>query len=82
VVETIKNGAISHRVAAAVFDDCYHIACEFIKISLEHIPREVNVVAHELARSTRGSPPSVWMDDPLGFILQSVLNDATLVCNE
>jgi hypothetical protein len=78
----MKNGAISHGVAAAVFDDCYHIAYEFIKISIEHIPREVNVVAHELARSARNSSLSVWMDDPPGIILQSRLNDVTLVCNE
>jgi ribonuclease HI len=82
VVENMNNGAISHGVAAAVFDECYHMACDFIKISFEHVPREPNVVAHDLAREAKLSPPSVWMDDPPDFILQSLINDVTIVYNE
>jgi hypothetical protein len=82
VVETMINGAVSHRAAAVVFDDCFCIACEFMKISFEHAPREAMVVAHELARSVRNSPPSIWLDDPPGFILQILLNDVTRVYNK
>jgi ribonuclease HI len=82
VVDTMKNGAISHGVAAVIFDDCYHFACDFIKISFEHVPREANVVAHELARAARSSPPSVWMEDAPDFILSFLLDDVTVVCNK
>jgi hypothetical protein len=82
VVDTMKNGAISHGVAAAIFYDCYHFACDFIKISFEHVPREANVVAHDLARAARSSPLSVWMEDAPDFILSFLLDDVTVVCNK
>jgi hypothetical protein len=53
VVETMKNGVVSHGVAAAIFDDYYHIGCEFIKISSDHVPRDANMAAHELAKLAR-----------------------------
>jgi ribonuclease HI len=34
VVDTMKNGAISHGVAAVIFDDCYHLVCDFLKSPL------------------------------------------------
>jgi hypothetical protein len=51
------------------------------------------VVAHELARSFRKKkeelarsvmecPPSIWLDDPPGFIVQILLNDVTRVYNK
>jgi hypothetical protein len=52
-----------------------------VKIAFEHVPREVNVVAHELARVARSSP-SVWTDDPPVFILKPMLDDVTLIYNE
>jgi hypothetical protein len=59
VVETIKNEAINHEVAAVVFDDGYHTACDFNKISFCLVSRDANVVACELAREARTSSPSV-----------------------
>ena len=41
--------------AAAIVDDCYHLACEFSSIVFEFCPRESNGVAHELARIARSS---------------------------
>jgi hypothetical protein len=32
-------------VAVAAFDDCFYIACDFVKIAFEHVPREANVIA-------------------------------------
>jgi predicted secreted protein len=55
---------IFHIVVAAIFDDCYHIACEFIKISFNHVPRDANMAAHELAKLARSDDSSVWMDQP------------------
>jgi hypothetical protein len=44
------HGAKSHGIAAAVFDDCYHLSTEFLKIQFEYAPRETNCVARELAQ--------------------------------
>lgn len=42
------NGGRSLGVAAAEFNNCYHLAWEFPHVLLEHSPREeANVVAHE-----------------------------------
>jgi hypothetical protein len=67
---------------SCIFYDCYHLACDFIKISFEHVPREANVVAHDLARAARSSPLSVWMEDAPDFILSFLLDDVRVVCNK
>ena len=53
VIETMKNGGRSTRTAAAVFDDCYFLACDFPLTRFEHCFREANKVAHELAKLAR-----------------------------
>jgi hypothetical protein len=45
----MEEGGQSSGVAAAIFDDCYHLASEFPKIVFKHSFRESNCVAHELA---------------------------------
>jgi hypothetical protein len=50
VVETTKNGATTHGVTYAIFNGCYHIACDIVNISSKNVPRDANVVDHELAR--------------------------------
>jgi phosphotransferase system IIA component len=75
IIETMKNGAIN-------LDDCYHLACDFIKIQFEHVSREAYSVAHELAKMARGSAQSTWIDDPTASILPLLLGDVTLISNE
>ena len=48
VIETMNNGGRSAGAAAAVFDDCYFLACDFPTSRFEHCNREANKVAHEL----------------------------------
>jgi hypothetical protein len=44
VVDTMKDMELSaHGIAAPVFDDCCHIACDFIKTCFEHVPMEAKV---------------------------------------
>jgi hypothetical protein len=50
VVETMKEGGFSATAAAAIFYDCNILASSFAKVSYEYFPREVNEVAHELAK--------------------------------
>jgi hypothetical protein len=49
VIQTVKDGGYSNYVAAAILDDCYHLATEFDKIEFEHNFCVANMVA--LAKS-------------------------------
>ena len=82
VIETMKNGGRSTGTAAAVFDDCYFLDCDFPLTSFEHCFREANKVAHELAKLARFSSTSDWFEDPLPDIVQILINDVTSVSNE
>ena len=55
VVHTTNDGGQSAGAAAAIFDDCFHYACDFVTARFEHYNREANKVAHELARLARFS---------------------------
>jgi hypothetical protein len=44
-----KNGAHAQGIAATIFDDCYHLSTEFVKIEFAHEQKEENEGAHELA---------------------------------
>ena len=49
VIETMNNGGRSSSTAAAVFVNCYFLACDFPITKFEHCNREANRIAHELA---------------------------------
>ena len=68
--------------AAAIVDDCYHLACEFRSIVFEFCPRESNVVAHELARIARSSLCNEWLDNAPSELLPLLLKDVSLITNE
>jgi ribonuclease HI len=50
VVEIIKNGGFMRNSAAAIYDECNIVWGGFQEISIKHLSREANQVAHELAR--------------------------------
>jgi hypothetical protein len=80
VVETMKNGGFSAGAAAAVYDECTSWWLEFADISIEHCPREANQPAHILARNALSCKiDNVWNSDPPLFLVQSLVNDVTLV---
>ena len=70
------------KLRAGIFDDCYHLACDFIKVQFDHVPRESNSVAHEIARLARGSATSLWTDEPPVFIIPLLVNDVSMISNE
>jgi hypothetical protein len=72
----------SNKVAAAILDDCYHLASDFVKIEFEHNCLEANVVAHELARIAWYQEHHVWLDGPPTSIVPLRIKDVTLVTNE
>jgi ribonuclease HI len=69
VIQAMKEGGYSNCVAAAILDDCYHQAMEFVKIEFEHNFREANMVADELAKSARRVDQHIWLDEPPNFIV-------------
>ena len=50
VVQTMKNGGLLANLAAALYDEYNIIWSEFQDISIEHYSREVNQIAHNLAK--------------------------------
>ena len=64
MIDTMKDGGWWAGAAAAIFDDCFHYACDFIITGFQHYNREANKLAHELARLVRFSITSDWFEDP------------------
>jgi hypothetical protein len=70
-------------IAAAVIDDCYHLATDFPKVIFGFCNREAdNTAAHKVARVARGAPEQVWLDKPPEFLIPLLLDDVTCVSNE
>jgi len=79
VVETMKQDGISATASAPVYDECVQLWQDFVSISIEHCNREVNKVAHEVARLAMASKLSCnWVDELPSFILEALVNDITL----
>ncbi|XBI20605.1 hypothetical protein VPH35_061859 [Triticum aestivum] len=82
VIDSMNDGGQSAGAAAAIFEDCFHYACDFITARFEHCNRETNKVAHELARLARFSLTSDWFEEPLSEIVMFLTNDVLLITNE
>ncbi|KAI4994178.1 hypothetical protein ZWY2020_029226 [Hordeum vulgare] len=82
VIETMKDGGRSAGAAAAIFDDYFLYACDFVATRFEHCNREANKVAHELARLERFSQYSDWFEEPPVEIVTLLLNDVFIISNE
>ncbi|VAI07252.1 unnamed protein product [Triticum turgidum subsp. durum] len=77
----MKNGGRSAGAAAAVFDDCYFLACDFSLTRFEHCNREANRVAHELARLAKISVTNEYFEEPMDEIVPLLMDDVTVICN-
>lgn len=78
----MHDGGQSAGAAAAIFDDCFHYACDFVTTSFEHCNREANKVTHELARLAKFSLTSVWFEESLNEIIMILTNDVLFISNE
>ena len=81
VIDTMKNGGQSAGVAAAVFEDCYFMACDFPLTRFEHCNRVANKVAHELARLAKVSVTRDWFEEPMENIAPLLIDDVTIISN-
>ena len=82
VIDTMKNGGQSAGAAAAIFDDCFHYACDFVATRFEHCNRVANKVAHKLASLARFSLISDWFEEPVNEIVMTLTNDVLAISNE
>ena len=82
VIETMNEGGRSSGAAAAIFYDCFHLACDFPISRFEHCNREANKVAHELAKLARFSFISDWFEEPHNAIVPILINDVMIISNE
>jgi hypothetical protein len=77
------HGAQSPGITVEIFDECYHLSTEFVKIQFGHGPRDRKYVAHELARFAKGTIQNVWIDEPPDMIIPLLLvSDVTLISSE
>ena len=80
VIEIMENGGHSAGAAAAVFDDCYFIACDFPLSSFEHCNKDANKVVLELARLAKVSKPMVDFE-PMSEIVSLLMDVVTVISN-
>lgn len=69
----MNDGGRSYGAAAAIFDDCYHLACDFVQASFMHRHRETNFVAHEPAKMAKFGSSNEWIDEPPSGLIPLLL---------
>jgi hypothetical protein len=75
----MQEGGNSSGVAAAIFDDCYYLSSEFLRVQFEHSFSKANSVAHELARVARGSQTQTWLDHTPNFLVPLLQDDVIVI---
>ena len=78
----MKNGEHTTGAAAAMFDDCYFMACDFPLVRFEHCNREANKVANEIARVPKFSETRDWFEEPMSDIVNFLIDDVTIITNK
>ena len=78
----MQDGGQSTGAAAAIFNDCYHYAYDFIMTKFEHCNREAKKIAHELARLVRFFSISDWFEEPISEIVTFLTNEVLVIANE
>jgi ribonuclease HI len=80
VVSTMEEGGFSASTAAPIYDECSLLWRDFSSISIEHCNREINMVAHALAKNAVSSKSSCnWADEPPSFLIAILANDVSLM---
>ena len=82
VVDMMKNGGQTAGAAAAVFDDCYFLVCDFSLVRFEYCNRKANKVAHEVARVAKFSETRDWFEEPMNDIVNFFIDDVTIITNK
>jgi hypothetical protein len=78
VINMLNDRGFSGTAAAPIFEDILVQSISFTKVCFVHCPRDVNLVAHCLAKNC-DSQPNVWVDDPPSFILSLLIDDVAVI---
>jgi ribonuclease HI len=66
--------------SSAIFADCIDIASRIGDVEFKACPREVNQVAHEIAKfSFNNKSTCNWVDEPPSFLVDKLINDVTIM---
>jgi ribonuclease HI len=77
-VETCTGDEAWWGESSSIFADCVDLASQIDKVSFKHCPREVNEVAHDIARFCFSSKAYCnWVDELPSFLLEKLINDVT-----
>jgi hypothetical protein len=77
------NGAEIWGPYTAILADCFQIYQRLRMITFQHCPREVNKVAHNLAKFCFQSDRIIsWDGDPPSHVSLDALNDLALLSND
>jgi ribonuclease HI len=80
VIEACLGEEAWWNESAATYADCIDMVAVIGSVSFSHCPREANEVADELASFSFLNKLSCnWVDEPPSFILNSIVNDATIL---
>ena len=82
VIDTMQNGGNSLGPAAAIYEECSFLACNFNIIEFNYCPREANMAADVLSRNSETSRTIVWKSEPPGFLVDVLSNDVSLFSHE
>jgi ribonuclease HI len=80
VIEACTGEAMWWSDSAAIYADILDATTTIDKVIFKHCSREANKVAHDLAKYSFSSKLSCkWVDEPPGFLLNNLVNDATIL---
>ncbi|KAE8796077.1 hypothetical protein D1007_28934 [Hordeum vulgare] len=79
VIASMQEGGNSSRTAAAILDDCNHMARDFTHVRYDHCHRKANSVADELARICKFSSPNSWFKKPPSAITPLLVRENVLI---
>jgi len=75
----MKQQGMSATASGPIYAECVQGWQYFASISIDHVHREPNTVAHKIAREAMTSKSSCnWVDKPPSIILEAFVNDVTL----
>ena len=79
VVEIMKQQGMFATASGPIYEECVQGWQDFVSISIDHVHREANTLAHEIAREAMVSKSSCnWVDEPPSIILEALVNDVSL----
>ncbi|KAI4991227.1 hypothetical protein ZWY2020_039598 [Hordeum vulgare] len=81
VIDTMLNGGHLARTTAAIFENCYYMACDFSLNRFEHCNRETNKVAREFSRLAKCSMTRDWIEEPTENIVSILTYNVTIISN-